>query len=364
MEDVSLKRGRPLVLSGDAFARGAAQSADDVDPAQIRAATIGRVAKARAEGLIDADAEAYLRAQRAFATEHDPHSMAEVAGIASGFDLPFDELFAHLHLGTLRDLKTGGTLAQDGCSAWAVSDSAEGPLVVKSRDFSGTHLGVQRVFSHEGPDLFCGALLCVGSLGSPGAYSSGMNAKGLALVDTQVSVVTHRVGWLRYFLMTRILANCATVDDALRFIRAVPHAGGGTLVLADAEGKTAAVELGARQVVVTSDQVVWRTNHFVTPDLAAETLMDRNDKIAANSHARFDYLARELSDRLWTASDAADLMGRHQSDGPQSAPLCQHVEHTHAQTISSVVYSCRLGRLIFSETNPCAKQWLQYDLPM
>ncbi|MBL6431104.1 MAG: hypothetical protein HPM95_07335 [Alphaproteobacteria bacterium] len=56
---------------------------------------------------------------------------------------------------------------------------------------------------HSGPDIATGSMLCVGSLGSPGAYSSGMNARGLMLADTQIGARTHRVGWLRYFLMTR-----------------------------------------------------------------------------------------------------------------------------------------------------------------
>ena len=115
-------------------------------------------------------------------------------------------------------------------------------------------------------------MICVGSFGSPGAYSSGINAKGLALADTQVAVATHRVGWLRYFLMTRLLATCSTVAEACVFLKSTPHAGGGTLILADTSGETAAVELGAARAVIRGGPVVWRTNHFVTPELATETL--------------------------------------------------------------------------------------------
>ncbi|MEZ5884063.1 MAG: carcinine hydrolase/isopenicillin-N N-acyltransferase family protein [Paracoccaceae bacterium] len=97
--------------------------------------------------------------------------------------------------------------------------------------------------------------------------------RGLALADTQVAVRHHRVGWLRYFLMTRILARCGTVAEALALIRACPHAGGGTLVLADAQGATAAVELGAAGPQVVQGGLALRTNHYVTQALAGDTLL-------------------------------------------------------------------------------------------
>jgi isopenicillin-N N-acyltransferase like protein len=46
----------------------------------------------------------YIVAQRRFAETEDPHGLAELAGIAEGFGLDEEELFLHLHLGTLRDL--------------------------------------------------------------------------------------------------------------------------------------------------------------------------------------------------------------------------------------------------------------------
>src|SRR5690606_1665169 len=246
MSDFAPTVGRPLVLAGDPQSRGRGQAHSAIaDPSRVRAATIGRVEEARAGGLLDAEARDYLAAQRAFHLEHAPAGMAELSGVAEGSRLDADDLFVHQHLGTLRDLHDGARLMGDGCSAWAVPDGPDGPLVVKNRDYTGTHLGIQNVSLHSGPDVTTGAMLCVGSLGSPGAYSSGINVKGFALADTQVSVRLHRVGWLRYFLMTRLLATCGSVDEALDFISGVPHAGGGTLVLADASGAIAAVELGA-----------------------------------------------------------------------------------------------------------------------
>ncbi len=365
MTPLQISGGTPIDCSGTAEERGLAQAANATaaDMPEILAATVGRVATARADGVIDADAEAFLAAQYAFAQANDPQTLAELGGIAKGFELSERDLFAHLHLGTLRDLKTGARLDSDGCSAWAVSDGPEGPMVVKNRDLSGPHKGVQSVARHSGPDISSGTMLCVGSFGSPGAYSSGMNAKGFVLVDTQVAVRTHRVGWLRYFLMTRLLATCATVAEACAFIGSTAHAGGGTLVLADASGDTAAVELGVSGPVIHSGPVVWRTNHFVTPELAADTLYPDGDRIAANSRARFACLEHNLANQDWRSEDAAHLMATHATDPlPLAAPLCQHSEADACQTFSSAIYSCRVGSLMFSDGNPCAGKWRTFQV--
>ena len=357
--------GSPLVLSGDPESRGRGQSADAAaDPSRVRAAPLGRVETARADGTIDSRARDYLAAQQAFHEEHDPAGMAELAGIAKGFGLGLSDLFAHLHLGTLRDVKDGaGILEGDGCSAWAVPDGPDGPMLVKNRDYSGTHLGIQKVSLHSGPDVTTGAMLCVGSLGSPGAYSSGINAAGLALSDTQVSVKAHRVGWLRYFLMTRLLASCSTVEEALAFIWQVPHAGGGTLVLADASGAVVAVELGAAGAAAATGPVVWRTNHYILPGLADDTLFPFDDLVVGTSEARFRYLESRLPDRRWSIDEAARLMQTHPDAGPGAAPLCQHAEGGDSETLSSSIYSCRLRTLTFSEGRPCAGHWLKYRIP-
>jgi isopenicillin-N N-acyltransferase-like protein len=347
---------RLVELSGDAFARGRAQAAGG-EVRKVREVILSRVEEARAGGLLGGEAKRYLDAQRTFGERVDPLGMAELEGIAKGFGLTGDEVFTHLHLGILQDLAKLAPSSQDGCSAWAVGDGPDGPLVVKNRDFSGEHAGIQRVFRHDGPDLEQGPLLCISSLGAPGAYSSGMNAAGLAVVDTQVGVRRHRAGWLRYFLMTRILATAASVDEALRLIRWGPHAGGGTLVLADRDGAAACVELGATAVASEEAPVVCRTNHFTTTALAAETLARAESEIDANSIRRRAFLDSILPGRAWGVADAKALMARH-----DEAPICQHGGHDGTRTLSSTVDCCRSGVLDVCLGNPCAGQW--HSIPL
>jgi predicted choloylglycine hydrolase len=343
-----------ISANGLAYDRGRAQQgAAPVET--VRRATVARVEQARADGLIDADAAGYLAAQRRFHETHDPESLQELRGVADAFGLAEADMLAHLHLGTLRDMKGGAALI-DGCSAIAVGQGPEGPLVFKNRDFSGAHLGIQCVMRHSGPDIATGQVLSLGSLGSLAAWSSGVNAAGLAVADTQVAVNRHRVGWLRYFLLPRLLARASTVAEALAMIRALPHAGGGTLVLADRSGATASVELSARGPAIAEGGLQWRTNHYTDPATRDETLGADGDRIAGNSHARLDHLARVLPGHDWTCARARALMATH--PGPDGAPICQHGDGAEgAETISSVVYSCSLGEMEISEGTPCLGRW-------
>ena len=350
------------VAEGSAFDRGQAQAA--LYPglgARVAEATVARVDGARAEGWFTAEAEAYLAAQRGFHAAADPEGLAELAGIAAGFGLAEPDLFRHLHLGTLRDLRGGARLLDDGCSAWAVGQGPDGPLVVKNRDYTGTHRGIQCLIWHAGPDIETGGMVCLGSLGSPGAYSSGMNRAGLAIADTQIGARTHAIGWLRYFLITRLLAQCATVADALAFLQAVPHAGGGSLVMADRTGATAAVELGAAYVVVETGPLSLRTNHFLGAALAEDTLSPVGERIGGTSMARHAFLASRLPTQPWRIADAAALMASHAADG---APVCQHPEAgEETATLSSVVYAIAEGAVYWVEGNPCAGRWRRAVLP-
>jgi hypothetical protein len=352
-----------LRLDGDAEARGRAQAASrGANATAVREATIGQVAIARAEGLIDADAEQYLAEQRAFHVRHDPRSLAELRGIATGFGLPEAELFAHLHLSLLRAEKSRREPQRDGCSAWAVSGGPDGPILVKNRDLSGRDFGVQRVMEHTGPDLPAGGMLCVGSLGSPAAYSSGINRCGLALADTHVAAPQPAVGWLRYFLMTRLLADCRSVADALAAIRSAPHAGGGALVLADASGAVATVDFAGPRASIATGTVLWRTNHYpadaaMHPDAPAPT-----DTIDASSRARFSFLEQTLPYADWDVAAAAHLMATHRSPLADGPLLCAHREAGTSQTLSCAIYSCRTGRLSFSDGNPCEGRWTEFHL--
>ena len=286
----------PIRLTGDARERGRAQAlAEPEMVGAVRAAVDLRMDRAQAAGHLDGRAEDWLGVARTICAERVPESLEELQGIAEGFGLSPDTVFTYHHLGILADLARSTAPHVDGCSAWAVAGGPDGPLLVKNRDYHGEHTALQRVFLSADAAWGGRTVMGVGSLGSPAAYSSGMNSDGLAIADTQIGTSDHRPGVLRYFVMTKLLSDCADVGEALALIAGLPHAGGGTLVMADRSGAVAAVEFGASRLgIETGGAVAIRTNHFISNELADATLYSDGNRIAS-THARLKFLQRFAS---------------------------------------------------------------------
>lgn len=351
-----------LDLAGDGRSRGrghAAPGAGDNDA--VRAAIRGRLGDAAA--LLDrADSRRYLREVAAYTRAVAPQSWGEVEGIAQGYGLDFDDVFAFLHLSILGDIDAAGGHAKepDGCSAWAARGPDGAAWIGKNRDFRGEHRAIQRLFLHRDPEWGGRRLLCVGSLGAPAAYSSGINSDGLALADTAIPTTDHGVGLNRYFLMTEILARCATVEEALAYIGSVEHAGGGSLVLGDARGERAAVELGHSAVGVergAGDAPVCRTNHFVSRELRDANLRRPGEPMIGSSTGRLATLRAALSDfpGAGVPGWAAATMSSH-DDGDRTG-LCRHGQDGDATTLSSALFATGELSLYFRDGNPCRGDW-------
>lgn len=355
-------RRRELDFVGDSYSRGLAQAqqaADQVDA--VRAAVTERL-RLHQHILARPASTTYLQAQRTFLAEHDAQGLQEIRGIAHGFTLLPDDVLAYLHLNILNDMQAAPAATVDGCTAWARTDAHAGAWLVKNRDYRGEHGALQRVMRHSDPAWGQRRLLCLGSLGSPGAFSSGINSDGLAVADTQIATRDHGVGWLRYFLMTALLRDCASVQQALAFVARVPHAGGGTLVLADASGAVAAVELGYQHQSAESAHTGWsaRTNHCLASPLAAQVLAPVNDALNDSSPARLQVVTQALEGLSGDVDEAfiQQLMAGHTVPGA----LCRHPVDGGARTLSTAVYNTTMKTLLLSHGNPCAGHWQRYQL--
>lgn len=357
---------QPLLLRGGAFARGAAQaSACPQQVTAVRAAVDGRLlglgAALRSPSAVD-----FLAAQWRFCSENDPAGHAETQGLASGFGVAPETLFAYLHANVLADMAAYLPQERDGCTAWAAKrPQGDGAWVVKNRDYGGEHGALQRVFFHADPAWGGRTMACVGSLGSPGAFSSGINSDGLAVVDTQIDTRDHGVGWLRYFLMTHLLRHCDSVASALEQITVLPHAGGGSLVLGDASGAVASVELGHRAQLRDTPQAQWtvRTNHFTDDALSPEGLSRKGDDALQESqdrHTRVSLTLRKQQGQM-QLSDIQALMASHDSGG--LAGPCRHAQGSSgSRTLSCVIYQTKIPSLVMTHGAPCAGLWQTYAL--
>jgi hypothetical protein len=345
--------GIPLLLIGPPQERGAAQAARRPDLVSSVRAAARRREEETAAALGLETVRRYLDRQFAFATERCAPELAEVQGIAQAFGLDPGAVFDGLHASAIADLA-----ADDGCTAWAAG-GREGALLAKNRDIRADLWALQAVMLHVDADHPMRAVLCVGSLGAPGAYSSGMNRAGLAVADTAIRAASYATGWLRYFAMTRLLWECASVDEALDFLRSAPHTGSGSLVLGDRHGNTAAVEIAGGEPAVERAQLVARTNHFVAPGaVSAPGLADPN---AASSPQRLRFLRTtfEAEGVPPTAAAAGQLMAAHAGD---DAALCRHGDGDRVRTVSTAIFKTQPRELLFAPDYPCLGRWLRFSL--
>ncbi len=350
--------GQILELRGAAYDRGRLQAELSAGHVADVTGAVTRRLRELGPALALPRVVEWLDAQHAFTRDHDPEGYVEVQGIAEGFGVAADALLACFYGNVIADL-AGASALEDACTAGATPHGEHGPVVVKNRDARGAQAPLERVMRHTDPDWGGRRILCVGSLGAPGALAGGINTDGLAVVDTHVATTSHGVGWLRPFLTTHLLRECATVAEAVALVFRVPHAGGGTLVLGDATGATAAVELThdatAAEEPAERDYVA-RTSHFVSERLRDDAA-GSEDPGARASRARLATLEHALRGLAlpYPHEEIAKMMARHGDSA--SAGLCRHGEPRDVQTLSCAIFDCRAPALLVSFGPPCEGRW-------
>jgi len=356
--------GTPLRLSGTAYERGRAQATLCPDQADfVRTAVATRLAATR-DALAMPQVQALIHGQREYTERHYPAILEEMQGIGDGFGISVDTLFEYLHCAIASDLAGMAERVPEGCTSFAAAHAELGAIVVKNRDYRPEHIPIQRVFHHADSAWNGREMICVGSLGSPGNFSSGINSDGLAITDTNSRAADHGVGMHRYFLLTWILVHCGTVAEALDAIRGMKHTGGGLLVLGDAGGTVAAVELGHRHVGIETRDHGWigRANHFVTPPMTSANLRTpANDAADCNSDRRHATLQNLLSQRGASLDPpgAAAIAAYHGEQGGEH--FCRHGGADLGHTISCSVYATRPPSLAFTNGNPCTPDWREHS---
>jgi predicted choloylglycine hydrolase len=345
----------PVLLRGDPRARGlgfAALGAPHQAAIRARAEEAANFVRAR-------DAQAWLAAQWQAQRRLLPAMAAFIEALAEGHAMPVETLIA-AHLRYAVEDRAAIAGAHDGCSAFAVARPDGGVLLAKNRDNPPALRPLASLVHQADPAWGGREILCVGSLGHSPSCSSGINSDGFCMADTAVRTADLGEGALRYYLMEALLMRCADVAQALAMIRALPHLGGGTLVMADAAGALAAVELGHRVThVEPGARPGWvaRTNHFLHPETAAPLREKPGSAPRANSEGRLAVLRGALHADL-TGAEAASLLSRHAAGGLPA--LCRHDPATW--TNSCAVFDPVARRLLLSPGQPCEGRWREAHL--
>jgi predicted choloylglycine hydrolase len=138
---------------------------------------------------------------------------------------------------------------------------------------------------------------------------SGMNEHGLTLANMEVSRKPLPPRAMPYIYLYRtILERCRTVDEAVALLRKTPPQSANNLMLMDAAGNRAVVEITPEKVVVRSGSplaALVSTNHQRGQDADKTGLCSRYDRLHSESARQFGRIGVPAIERMLaqTASD-------------------------------------------------------------
>jgi hypothetical protein len=277
-----------------------------------------------------------------------PEMLQRLQGIADGARLPLRSLclmnaFEAL-LSSIRDRTTSAPIG--GCSAVAVrgNSSIDGePIIARNFDY----LPLLEPFYMLRESRPANGFRSLDFFVAPQAGTvDGVNEKGLCITLNYAFLIEESPpGPLITMLIAEALAKCASVPEAVRHISARERWGGGILMLADASGDIASLELSPRRMdirrpkpqqdrlVHTNVCVGTQTRALQVPD--SEVFSDRvplalRGKPVLQWHAD---RARRIEQRLGTfqklgPAELEQILSDHGPTGvPDGASPCVHTEY-------------------------------------
>jgi isopenicillin-N N-acyltransferase like protein len=317
-------------------------------------------------GRVRAEAQPFVEPIRRF----HPASIEEMAGIADGAGLEFDDVLAmNLRTEILFSAKVRNAGAELPpvleCTSFAARTATGEPLVGQTWDwltFSADTVVLVESTPDDGP-----AFMTVVEAGL--LAKLGMNSSGLALA-TNALVTSADSGQpgVPYHVMLRALLDCRTPTDAATLLQSAQRSssanylfGNGDGLVADAEtrpGGYADIAWG----VPDDDGLLLHANHFsVAP---AGTVDDIGTKLMADSLFRLQRVRRLA---LEAPESDVDNWKRILSDhAGQPAGICCHpdpAEHPLDRwtTATGAIFEPGARRAHLSVGNPCEGRWIVRD---
>ena len=133
------------------------------------------------------------------------------------------------------------------------------------------------------------AFMAVGWPGLAGVLS-GMNEHGLALANMEVSRPMRVPSGMPYVMLYRmVLERCRTTEEAIELLRSTPRQSANNLMVMDASGDRAVVEITPEKIRVRragAEQPLVSTNHQRGNDLETTGKCDRYDCLLTESAAK------------------------------------------------------------------------------
>lgn len=193
---------------------------------------------------------------------------------------------------------------------------------------------------------------------SPGLVSYvGLNDAGLAVHGNLLVSDGWRAAFPRY-LLTRVMLRERSVDAALEAGLQPPRASSRNLILGDAAGAIADVELAVddARVLRSDDGVLVHANHFT-----AAGLEGRDRYVPESSCHRHARMAALIADAPRPLSVAA-MQGFFRDHDGYPGSICAHVKPGGVgKTVASLISEPAAGRLHAAFGSPCENEYATYS---
>ncbi|WP_246794886.1 C45 family autoproteolytic acyltransferase/hydolase [Burkholderia perseverans] len=243
-----------------------------------------------------------------------PELAEEIHGLAEGADIATEDAFL---LQLRRELSGFQRIpARGDCTTFGRHAGGES-IVAQTIDLNGDMAGELSVLEIDGGPAGDGqraarpASVALLSFTGLTGYL-GINDRGLAIGLSLVLGGLWRPGIPGYLAIRHLLDRCASVDECLDTLRALPLASSRALTIADA-ARVVTVEYTPDALVVMEGAQHAHTNHFQHPELAAD---DALNPFARTSSLRRLEACRELLADLPAGADARACL-----DGLGRAPI-------------------------------------------
>ncbi len=277
-----------------------------------------------------------------------PEALEELRGIADGAGVDYADLLAYNSCQELGRI-------QQGCTNFMLVTPEHGLVHYKSNDVSQEALKFH-VYLEAHPDSgrdFIGVTWAGTVWMNAGVNAAGLTYGGGSLPNADADWergLPANVA-LRYFLQYP-----ADVDEALALVERTPiMSHGHNMVFTDAAGNGAVVErtptaMGVRRL---DDHALWASNHCLVEHVKP-MLRPNNESFMANSHGRYDLLAKLTAQQPHSLEQVIAIARAH----ADPVSMCQH-----GPTMYSVIGYVMIPaerRMLIAYGRPCENEFEEY----
>ncbi|MBN2387059.1 MAG: hypothetical protein JXB85_08560 [Anaerolineales bacterium] len=293
-----------------------------------------------------------------FAQERYPQYVEELAGIAEGANVAFDDLAVV----NAMEAVTVDALHLTRCTSIAVNDerTSDGHiLMAHNEDWvpeDEDDVFIVHASPKEEPPFMA---MTYGGL----LPNIGFNAYGIAQMCDTVYPNDSRIGTPRVVVSRAVLA-CKVPDEAIRTMLSAQRAAGYNHVLAHESGELYSVEVSARKfgILYGEDGYVVHTNHFISQ--AMLSVEDGPEELIASRIRYFRALRLVKREERHTIKTLQAIQRDHVN---HSNSICNHAMHgddplDREKTINAMVIDLTARQMHIAWGNPCENPYHTYHL--